>query len=92
MDECRIDGQTEKAGFDELYAEMQTDMYWIRFFARPCCPAPKLEDAVKMLERLQGEVRERADFAEDEKGRMLALIESRKEWYAGSGLCRQAMR
>ena len=92
MDECRVDGQTEGASFEELYAEMQTDMYWIRFFARPCCPAPKLEDAAKMLDRLKGEVLSHANFSDDEKQQLCDEIESRKAWYETSGLCRQALR
>lgn len=92
MDECRIDGQTQDAGFEELYAEMQKDMYWIRFFARPCCPAPNLEDAAKMLDRLKGEVRAHDDYADEEKQQLCDAIEARKAWYETSGLCRQALR
>ena len=72
MDECKINGQTQGAGFDELVKAMEDDLYWVRFFARPCCPAPDLEGAADMLDRLKGEVEERADL----------------EWYPRSGLCR----
>ena len=79
MDECRIDGQTEGTGFDELMKAWQDDLYWIRFFARPCCPAPDLEGAVAMLDRLAGEVDAHADFSPDQKQALRAAIESRKE-------------
>lgn len=88
MDECRIDGQKREAGFEELMEAMKDDMYWVRFFARPCCPAPDLEGAARMLDRLAGEVERRDDFTLDQKSALCDVIEARKEWYAGSGLCR----
>ena len=88
MDECKVNGQTEGAGFEDLMEAMQDDLYWVRFFARPCCPAPDLEGAVGMLDRLAGEVDARADFSADEKQALHDVIESRKEWYPKSGLCR----
>ena len=88
MDECRIDGQTEGAGFDELIEAWKNDLYWIRFFVRPCCPAPDLEGAIGMLDRLAGEVDARADFTPEQKRELREVIEARKEWYPTSGLCR----
>ncbi len=88
MDTCEINGQTEGSKFDELVETMSKDLYWIRFFARPCCPAPDLQGAANMLDRLAGEVRARDDFSADEKDELCSIIEFRKEWYAGSGLCR----
>ena len=88
MDECRIDGHTEGAQFDELVEAMQDDLYWIRFFARPCCPAPDFEGAIGMLDRLAGEVDARRDFTPEQKRALHEAIESRKEWYPASGLCR----
>lgn len=88
MEECKIDGQTNGAGFEELIAAMSDDLYWVRFFARPCCPAPDLEGAAGMLDRLIGEVEARGDFSAEQKGELKAMIESRKQWYAASGLCR----
>lgn len=88
MDECRVGGNTEGAEFDELIGAMQDDMYWIRFFARPCCPAPDLQGARDMLDRLKGEVDVRQDFTEDQKQQLRDTIEARKDWYATSGLCR----
>ena len=88
MDECKINGQTQGAGFDELVKAMEDDLYWVRFFARPCCPAPDLEGAKEMLDRLIGEVEAREDFTAEQKGELSSIIASRKEWYATSGLCR----
>ena len=88
MDECRIDGRTEGSQYDELVEAMADDLYWVRFFARPCCPAPDLEGAAGMLDRLAGEVEARDDFSPEQKRELCRIIELRKEWYAGSGLCR----
>ena len=78
MDECKINGQTQGAGFDELVKAMEDDLYWVRFFARPCCPAPDLEGAADMLDRLKGEVEARADFTPEQKQALCETIESRK--------------
>ncbi|MBQ9002693.1 MAG: hypothetical protein IJ087_12650 [Eggerthellaceae bacterium] len=88
MDECVIGGQAGESGFDELATAMKDDLYWVRFFARPCCPAPDLEGATDMLDRLIGEVEARQDFTREQKDALADTIESRKRWYATSGLCR----
>ena len=88
MDECRIDGHTEGSEYEELVKAFEDDLYWVRFFARPCCPAPDLEGAKDMLDRLAGEVDARDDFSPDQKKSLRDAIESRKDWYATSGLCR----
>lgn len=80
--------RTDKATFDELKEAMSDDLYWVRFFARPCCPAPDLESAAEMLDRLIGEVAARNDLIASEKDELASMIESRKQWYASSGLCR----
>ena len=88
MNECKVENRSEGASFEELVEAMGDDLYWIRFFARPCCPAPDLEGAAGMLDRLAGEVQARADFSAEEKDALCAIVEARKDWYAESGLCR----
>lgn len=88
MDECRIGGQTEGASFEELAEAWKGDLYWIRFFVRPCCPAPDLEGAKGMLDRLAGEVDARQDFTLEQKRELHEAIEARRKWYPTSGLCR----
>ena len=92
MNECKIDGQTTGSSPEDLIEAWQDDLYWIRFFARPCCPAPDLEGAVNMLDRLADEVNARGDFTPDEKRTLLDMIENRKAWYPTSGLCRAKRR
>ncbi len=91
MEECKIDAHTEGSQFEELLEAMKDDMYWIRFFARPCCPAPDFESAERMLDRLAGEVEAPSDFAAEQKGMLCETIESRKAWYPKSGLCRSKL-
>ena len=88
MDACKIDGRTEGAGYEELAEAWQDDLHWIRFFARPCCPAPDLQGAIGMLDRLAAEVDARDDFTPDQKQSLHEMIEARKSWYPTSGLCR----
>lgn len=88
MEACTVDNTTNNASFEELVEAMKDDLYWVRFFARPCCPAPDLEGAAEMLDRLIGEVEARDDFSPDEKHALCDTIEARKQWYAKSGLCR----
>lgn len=88
MDECRVDGQTQGATYGELVDAWKDDLYWIRFFARPCCPAPDLQGAEGMLDRLAAEVDARSDFTSEQKSTLRDAIEARKEWYPTSGLCR----
>lgn len=78
----------DAATFEDLQAEMQTDLYWVRFFARPCCPAPDAAGATAMLERLKADVLARDDFSASEKDALCAVIDERNEWYPTSGLCR----
>lgn len=89
MTSCKMPGNAGGAPFDELYEEMQSDLYWVRFFARPCCPAPDAEGATKMLEHLRRDVDAREDLSADEKERLYAVIDERNAWYPTSGLCRK---
>lgn len=89
MEAC--DAQTairQDDSFESVRKEMLSDPYWVRFFARPCCPAPDIQDAVKMLDRLRSEVESRSDFSPSEKAELASLIDQRKEWYPHSGICR----
>lgn len=86
---CAIGNDKVEGEFQDLYAAMQKDAYWIRFFVRPCCPAPSLEGAHEMLDKLIAEVGAHETFSDDQKDQIAELIEGRKTWYASSGLCRK---
>lgn len=89
MDACTRDEGTNAATFEELYHEMGSDLYWVRFFARPCCPAPNAQDACQMLDHLARDVDSRDDFTSEQKRTLHEVIEERKAWYPTSGLCRK---
>ena len=88
MEACTTDVQLN-SNFEELRSEMETDIYWVRFFCRPCCPAPDVEGAIKMLDRLKSEVEDCNDYSQSEKTELVGIIENRKDWYPHSGLCRR---
>ena len=92
MQECKVEGQAIESVYDQLVNEMQSDSYWIRFFVRPCCPAPNLEGACSMLDHLKSDVDARDDFTDEQKATLHEIIESRKEWYPTSGLCRTSRK
>ena len=86
---CEVSNPSVIEEFNTLCAEMQKDAYWIRFFVRPCCPAPSLEGAHERLDKLKGEVNAHEGFSDEQKAALCELIEARKDWYATSGLCRK---
>ena len=86
---CEVSSPSVNEEFDALYAEMQKNAYWIRFFVRPCCPAPSLEGAHERLDKLKSEVNAHEGFSAKQKDALCGLIEARKDWYATSGLCRK---
>ena len=89
VNSCETTSTVGGATFEELQQEMQSDLYWVRFFARPCCPAPDAEGATKMLARLKREVDARDDFSDAEKEALCAIIDERDAWYPTSGLCKR---
>lgn len=86
---CAVGADKVEGAFQELCEAMQKDSYWIRFFVRPCCPAPSFEGACERLDKLAHEACSRDDFTAEQKDQLVELIESRKAWYASSGLCRE---
>ncbi len=89
MDQCEAPQIADAESFEDLMEAMGTDLYWVRFFARPCCPAPDVQGAIKMLDHLERDVDARADLSSSEKDALKEVIEARKDWYPTSGLCRK---
>ena len=77
------------SNFDELRAEMEKNIYWVRFFCRPCCPSPGVAGANKMLDRLRDEALESSEYTQSQKDELVEIIEQRRAWYPHSGLCRK---
>lgn len=89
MDACETPQTDKDATFEDLRKEMRKDVYWVRFFVRPCCPAPDAEGALGMLDHLKRDVAAREDFTDDQKAALCAIIDERGEWYPTSGLCKK---
>lgn len=79
--DCEIPTLDENASFEDLVASFNTQSYWVRFFMRPCCPAPGESTARSLVARLKADVDARGDFAEDEKATLKAMIDERLSWY-----------
>lgn len=88
MEACEVPEAFPGETFDEVFDAMQTDKYWINFFVRPCCPPPGAAQAKKSLEKRRDEVRQADQFSDDEKARLLEIIDSREAWYTASPFCR----
>lgn len=89
MASCEIPSLEGTRAFEDLRAEMQKDLYWVRFFARPCCPAPDAAGATVMLEHLKRDVEAREDFSAEQKRVLCDIIDERNEWYPTCGLCKR---
>lgn len=89
MASCEIPSLEGTQAFEDLRAEMQKDLYWVRFFARPCCPAPDAAGATVMLEHLKRDVEAREDFSPEQKQVLCDIIDERNEWYPTCGLCKR---
>lgn len=74
--------------FGSIREEMLSDLYWVRFFVRPCCPAPDAQGAMKLLDRLSAEVESRDDFSPAEIEELISIIDQRRAWYPTSGMCK----
>ena len=64
--------------FEDVFDAMQEDKYWINFFVRPCCPPPGKRDAIKSLDKRRDEVRSHADYTDEQKEQLLAIIDERR--------------
>lgn len=84
MATCAIPQGLSDENFDDVYAAMQTEKYWINFFVRPCCPPPGMKDAVRQLDKRRAEVRAHTGYTDEQKDQLLAIIDERQEWYANS--------
>lgn len=84
MTTCAVPKGLADEKFEDVYEAMQTDKYWINFFVRPCCPPPGMETAIKQLDKRREEVRAHADYTDDQKTQLLAIIDERQDWYAQS--------
>lgn len=88
MEICEVPEAFPGETFEEVFSAMQTDKYWINFFVRPCCPPPSTDQAKQNLDKRRDEVREHPVFSDEEKEKLLAIIDEREKWYSSSPFCR----
>ena len=50
----------DRESYEDLRDAMQAQTYWVRFFIRPCCLRPSEDTARALVERLKGEIDDRA--------------------------------
>ena len=73
----------EEKTFDEFY-----DAHGIRLDVYSENEESVFDVEMQVLDRLAGEVDARTDFTPEQRQTLHEAIESRKEWYPTSGLCR----
>lgn len=48
---------------------------------RPCCPPPGESTARNLIGRLKGDLDARADFTDEQRAELKAIVDERLEWY-----------
>ena len=85
MGSCEIptvDWSALDGSFDEVLAQLESDVTWVRFFAvRPCCPAPGEGAARKHVEELRTHIAQRDDFTDEQKAALNTIADERLAWY-----------
>ena len=80
--ECEVEFDTkQQSSFEELKEAMGTQKYWLRFFVRPCCPAPGMKEAATRIEHLKRDIDARDDMTPEKRAELKALADERLEWY-----------
>ncbi len=79
-----VDDSMADVTFEQAREGYGDRKFWVSFFVRPCCPPPAGELAAKQVEAQRELVRARADFTEDQKAELIALIDAGEAWYRGT--------
>ncbi|WP_172136160.1 hypothetical protein [Adlercreutzia sp. ZJ473] len=79
--ECEVITIGSEESYEDLKEAMQAQTHWVRFFMRPCCPAPGEGTARSLAERLKSEIDARADFAEEQRADLKGIVDERLAWY-----------
>ncbi|MGN0073384.1 MAG: hypothetical protein ACI36W_06305 [Coriobacteriales bacterium] len=81
--QCEVEFDNgQQSSFEELKAAMLTQQYWLRFFVRPCCPAPGMSEARKRIEHLKSDIDARGDMTPQQRAELKGLADEHLEWYS----------
>lgn len=82
VDACAVPAVLgEEVSFEKAREAYADRKFWVSFFIRPCCPPPDGKTAAKHLEEQREMVRARADFSDEQKAELVALIDEGEAWY-----------
>lgn len=78
---CDIPTRHVDESYEAVKAGMQTQNYWVRFFMRPCCPAPDEQTARHQIGHLKEDLDSRTDMTEEQREELKSIADERLEWY-----------
>ena len=81
MEQCQIETGHSEGSFEELKEAMAAQKYWLRFFIRPCCPAPGMHAAAQRIEHLKSDIDAREDMTPQQRDELKAICDERLQWY-----------
>ena len=81
MQQCEIETSHSEGSFEELKEAMAAQKYWLRFFIRPCCPAPGMHAAAERIEHLKSDIDAREDMTPQQRDELKAICDERLQWY-----------
>lgn len=81
--QCEIDTNQTEGTFEELKEAMSTQQYWLRFFIRPCCPAPGMNAARERVEHLKNDIDAHEGMTPAQREELKAIADERLVWYGG---------
>ncbi|MGN0073266.1 MAG: hypothetical protein ACI36W_05665 [Coriobacteriales bacterium] len=70
----------------ELKEAFGTQQYWLRFFVRPCCPAPGMDAARERIDHLKLDIDAREDMTSEQREELKATADEWLEWYSTLGV------
>lgn len=79
--DCEVPTVGQDASFEELMDAFGTQSYWVRFFMRPCCPAPGESTARDQIAHLKADLEAHEGLTEEERATLSKKIDEGLAWY-----------
>lgn len=74
--------------FEEIKGFLHDQKYWVRFFAKPCCPSCDEESADRHIRDFSKQIRDCEELSQSQKNELLEIAEQRCAWYKTLPICR----